>query len=520
MIPLEYGDSTPSADDAEARELLVKETVRVTAEEAKHRLKLIQLQIRKRRYREDPAFWAEDRLGETLWSAQKRIMEAVRDHRRVAVASCHEVGKSFIASRVCAWWIDGWPVGQSFVVTSAPSAAQVRAILWREIGRAHAKGNLTGRVNQTEWHAKTEDGNEELIAVGRKPDDYTPTAFQGIHAPRVLYVFDEACGMPKALWEAGDSLIANDDSHAFAIGNPDDPTSEFAEICKPGSGWKVIHISAFDTPNFTGEELPVHILKQLIGKTYVEEKRRKWAPQWKWNAEGTAVLPPDEADGEWKSNPLWQSKVLGRFPLLADKGGLIPLQWIIKAQQQSFEPGDPNELGVDVGGGGDSSTTCHRRGNVYRIISEDHNPDTMQTCGKVISELRTTHATSAKVDVIGIGRGVVDRAVELKKPVIGINVAEEPYTEEDKEAFVNLRAALYWNLRTLFEKGQIDIDPNDEDLAGQLAEVQYFRTSTGKIQIESKADAKKRGVPSPNRLEALMLAAADARKKKNSRLVW
>jgi len=362
------------------------------------------------------------------------------------------------------------------------------------------------------------NGKEEVVAMGRKPDEFDPTAFQGIHAPRVLVIFDEACGIRGPLWEAADTLIANDFSKFLAIGNPDIPLTEFEEICKPGSGWHVIAISAFDSPNFTGEDLPVNIKEQLIGRTYVEEKRRKWAPSWEWNSEGTRVEPPagvDPAD----TNPMWQSKVLGNFPKISAVDQLIPLAWIVRAQHLNLSStivDGPNELGVDVGGGGDANDVCHRRGMVYRIIREDHDPDTMSQCGKVIFDLEETGASVAKIDKIGIGWGVVNRGQELGKPFVGINVGEgvgdaEPGSEEesDDERFANLKAKLYWHVRTEFELGHVDIDPRDEDLAAQLCTIRYERTSKGKIKIADKRkDANGKRIPSPNRAEALMLAAA------------
>jgi hypothetical protein len=36
-------------------------------------------------YRADPDGWVRDVLGEHLWSRQRTIMRAVRDHRRVGV---------------------------------------------------------------------------------------------------------------------------------------------------------------------------------------------------------------------------------------------------------------------------------------------------------------------------------------------------------------------------------------------------------------------------------------------------
>ena len=46
------------------------------------------------------------------------------------------------------------------------------------------------------------------------------------------------------------------DARVVAVGNPDDPACHFATICKPGSGWHVETISAFDTPAYTGEKVP------------------------------------------------------------------------------------------------------------------------------------------------------------------------------------------------------------------------------------------------------------------------
>jgi len=488
---------------------MLRDVATLDVDELTHELRLIEREQLRLTYKRDPVLWAQERLGDFLWSKQRDILHSLRDNRRTAVQSCHEIGKSYIAADAVAWWLDVHPPGEAFVVTSAPTAQQVRAILWREIGRCHARGKLRGRLNQTEWLMDMGQGKEELVAFGRKPDDYDPTAFQGIHARHVLYVFDEACGIPHMLWEAADSLIANDYSKAFAIGNPDDPLVEFAEICKPGSGWHVIQVGAFDSPNFTGEVIPDKLKDLLIGRTYVEEKRKKWAPDWYWSADGRTVVMPEGAKVT-DTNPLWQSKVLGIFPPNSGPESLIPAEWIRAAMHRTLTPSSEarNELGVDVGGGGDSSCGAHNHGGRVRILWEDHNPDTMQTCGNVVQYLRETRATVAKIDMIGIGRGVVDRGVELQLSFEGVNVGDQPSDYEAREHFVNRRAELWWNVRELFEQGRIDIDPQDEDLAAELMSLRYKRTSAAKIQIESKDEARRRGVASPNRADAVMLALA------------
>lgn len=440
---------------------------------------------RRRKWLRDPILWCSERTGDFLWSKQREIFEAVRDYRRVAVQSCHDSGKSFIAARIAAWWIDVHPPGEAFVVTSAPTGDQVKAILWREMGRVFAKGKLAGRINQTEWLMTMPAGNEEIVAFGRKPSDLNPTAFQGIHAPYVLVIFDEACGIFKSLWEAGDSLISNEESHFLAIGNPDDPVTEFAEVCKPNSGWHNIRISAFDTPNFTGEDVPPFVRRVLVSQTWVAEKEKKWGV----------------------TNPMYIAKVLGKFPE-STTDGLIPLKWIRDAQARWSDPlttdKGPNELGCDVGGGGDKNVIAHRQGMRLHIHSRDQNPDTMQTAANIQAALVETGASVAKVDIVGIGRGAVDRCKEQNKPVVGINVGSQP---TDPEQYLNLRMEGYWHLRELFQTAQIALDPGDEDLAAQLADLHYRRSSQGgKLVMESKEEMKRRGKTSPDEADAAMLA--------------
>jgi hypothetical protein len=276
----------------------------------------LEAEVNRRRWLADPVVWVTERLGEQLWSKQREIMQAVRDHRLVSVPSGHGTGKSFLAARLACWWIDTHPPGEAFVVTTASSWRQVEAVLWRELRRAHTKGNLPGRTNRTEWlmpivGTSGDNTIEELVAIGHRPADTDPTGFHGIHAPYVLVIVDEAGSLPKILWEALDSLVSNEDSRFLAIGNPDDPTGEFEKVSRPESGWHTIHISVLDTPVYTNERIDPSITKQLSSRAWVEEKRRRWG----------------------ESNPQYIARVLGQFPSVSEDG-LIPVAWIIAAQER------------------------------------------------------------------------------------------------------------------------------------------------------------------------------------------
>jgi hypothetical protein len=86
-----------------------------------------------------------------------------------------------------------------------------------------------------------------------------------------------------------------------------------------------------------------------------------------------------------------------------------------------------------------------------------------------------------------------------------------PHLGENDPArrFVNLRACFYQALADAFERDQVQ-GLVDEETIGQLSGLLYELDSQGRIRIEAKEKARARGVPSPDRADALMLAIAGA----------
>jgi hypothetical protein len=436
-------------------------------------------------YVTDPVGFVRDKLGEHLWSKQIAIAESVVANRRTAVKSCHDAGKSFIASRIAAWWVDSHPPGTALVVSTAPTYQQVHSILWEEIRsaaqKAAARGTpLPGRVLQSDvW--KLDDGRQ--VGFGRKPADTDIHGFQGHHRLYVLVILDEACGVPEQLWTAVEAITTNAECRILAIGNPDDPNTEFGKVCKPGSGWNIIRISAFDTPNFTDEWVPDGLRPLLLDPDWVEDKRRRW---------GVA-------------SPRYTSKVEGDFPDIGEDVLITPAM-ILAAQQRTLEPGPWGILGVDVARfGSDRTVIALRQGPVARVIGDYSKLATTETSGHVVAAKREYSADEIRVDGVGVGGGVVDQLVEQGHEVLDMQSGAGAV---DSEHYLNARAEWYWALRERFEQGDIDIDPDDDDLAAQLGAIKYKYTSRGQVQIESKDDMRKRKLPSPDRADALMLTAA------------
>jgi hypothetical protein len=437
---------------------------------------------RRKSYLTDPQAWAEDKLKAFLWSKQREIIQSVVFNRRTVVVSSHGIGKSFIAGMLAAWWIDTHPASEAIVVTTAPTYRQVHGILWEEIRKQHRRGDLPGRVLMTDqWYI-----GESLVGEGRKPADHDSDGFQGTHRRYVLVILDEGCGVPENLYTGAESITTNEHCRIVAIGNPDNPIGPFADATKPGSGWNVVNVGTFDTPNFTDEEIPEELRDLLPSRKWQEDCLKKWG----------------------EDSPLYQSKVLGKFPK-SSENTLIPLDWIIAAQERDLvlpRYGAENKLGVDVARfGSDRSVIYHNHGGRFRLLSDTNGEPTTATAGRAIVAWREVRATDIQVDGVGVGAGVVDTLDEDGYPVVDMQAGSG--TSQPKR-FVNARAEWYWHLREMFERGEADLDPEDTELASQLASLRYVFSRRGQIQIESKDDMRKRGMPSPDRADACMLSQA------------
>ena len=441
----------------------------------------------------NPAYFVTEVLGGRPWAKQIEIAEAVRDHKHVAVRSCHGIGKDWIAARIVLWFT--YVFSPVRTITTGPTARQVTGILWKEIATAHAHARepLGGRVLTQELHL-----TDECFAIGfttTTSGDSGASRFQGWHAQNILVVIDEASGVIPEIYNEISGLLSSANAHLLEIGNPTNPRGEFAAAFKTPGVYK-IKVDAFDTPNFTTFGITQQDIEdntwqakingplpypELITPEWVAERYRKWG----------------------KGNPLYQSRVLAEFPQ-SSNNTLISLSQIEAAQQRDLEQEGTNVLGVDVARFGSNYTViAHRQGPVVRVRKRFPKIDTMETAGHVFREIRTSNADSTWIDVVGLGAGVFDRLRELRAHGIHeFNGGSKPI---DGERFVNARAEAYWNLREAAEKGELDLDAQDEDLAAQLSDIRWHPDSRGRVQIESKEDMLKRGVQSPDDADAVSM---------------
>jgi hypothetical protein len=257
-----------------------------------------------------------------------------------------------------------------------------------------------------------------------------------------------------------------------------------------------IHISAFDTPNFTENGI---VLEDI--------KSGAWEKKFK-NMIFPALITPRwaaERLAEWgEDSPAFQSRILGNFPVMgADT--MIPLGWVMRAKEREciWSDTDRCTMAVDVARfGDDESVIGIRRGNSVAQMEEFNNVDVyaLAKACKAIAEREKPELI--KVDVVGIGAGVADilRGWGFDN-VIDYIAQERPWSPEKH---VNRRTESWYNLREKFRKDLINI-PNDETSIGQLTAPKYKFDSAGRYVLEPKEDMKKRGLSSPDRADVISM---------------
>ena len=448
------------------------------------------------RWKADPALFAREALGVDPWSKQIEILRAVRDHPRVAVKSGHKVGKSTSAA-ILALWFASFHKDARVILTSA-SARQIRSILWREIKRLVRNADsrcidLGANVYESpDSGIQWKDGRE---IVGFSTNE--PERMAGISGENVLFIPDEASGIPDEIFEAIEGNRAGG-ARLVMFSNPTRSVGEFyAAFHGKREFYKTISVSSATTPNATGIG---KLRPGLAGKEWVAEKKREWG-------EGSL---------------LYQVRVEGAFGSQSERAviGLALLEQSLEAwkalqpDDHQFDADVPLDIGVDVARyGDDESVIAFKRGNVGYPARVYRNLDGLELAAQALQVARDHRGNAAKVrikiDSIGVGASPFDalKADSDGNPrlsgltVYPVNVGAGATVP----GYMRLRDQVVYELKEwLKDGGALCEDPT---LEAELVAYEYSVDLGGKIKVTSKDDLKKTLGRSPDRADAFALAA-------------
>lgn len=165
-------------------------------------------------------------------------------------------------------------------------------------------------------------------------------------------------------------------------------------------------------------------------------------------------------------------------------------------------------LGADIARFGDDETifTILKSKNINhweQIFQESHKHwDLMQTTGRILDLKREFRPDIVAVDDTGVGGGVTDRLRELKNPIKAFVSAEKAINK----LYSNRRTEGFFYLKELLEKGYLKL-MNDNMLLEQLLTLKFKYKSNGQKALISKDEMRKENIKSPDRADALMIAA-------------
>lgn len=319
---------------------------------------------------------------------------------------------------------------------------------------------------------------------------------------------EEAENVSKESWDVLIPTIRTKGSEIWVSFNPknilDDTYQRF--VVKPTDDMTVIKVNYDQNPYFTDTALYDEMLKCKV-----------------------------------KDDDLYRHIWLGE-PVTDSEDVFIKPKWIEAAIdahiQLGFEASGLKRLGFDVADeGDDANAVCFAHGSIILSVTDWKDGDVITSAGKVHGIAKQTESELVIYDSIGIGAGVKAHFNRQSLDAVGFNAGAKVYKpdaeytkgKKNKDMFANLKAQTWWAVRQRFENTYYAITEgrkyrDDEliSLSSDITDIEYLQAElsrprieyddNGQVKVESKKAMKKRGIPSPNKADALIMCFSPIKK--------
>ncbi len=193
---------------------------------------------------------------------------------------------------------------------------------------------------------------------------------------------------------------------------------------------------------------------------------------------------------------------------------------VAKARKAECDESGPLVIGLDPARfGDDGSAMARRRGRKVIKVERRQKLDTMEVAGWAKQVLDDERPARMFVDVGGLGAGVYDRLVEMGygatvRPVnFGSAPMEPPKLGDDGRPLgggpLNRRAEMWMKSKEWLEDVAGADIPDSDSLQADACGPSYKYDSNSRLQLEAKADMRRRDVPSPDEWDAVALTFAE-----------
>jgi hypothetical protein len=418
-----------------------------------------------------PRDWQREVLREVgeLAAKGKETGEAIQE----AVSSGHGIGKSALVA-----WLTRWAIAtheDARGVITANTDTQLRNKTWPELSKWHrlAMDRELFVLTATSLYS-AEKAHEKTWRLDAVPwSENNTEAFAGLHnlGKRIIVVFDEASGISDKVWDVTQGALTDEGTEILwlVFGNPTAATGHFRECFRKNRHrWRTRQI---DSRTVEGTNKPLF---------------QKWV----------------EDNGE--DSDFVKVRVRGMFPSQSAKQFISEVDVDaafgkhLREDQYNFAP---IIITCDPAWEGDDELVIGRRqGLLFSILRTLRKNDNDMWVANELARIEDEEKADAVFVDAGYGTGIVSAGRTLMRDWQLVWFAGEP---TDKGC-VNKRAEMWKETRDWLKAG--GAIPADPVLRDELIAPQTVPRADGKLLIEAKKDMKARGVPSPNRADALCLS--------------
>ncbi|MBR0568374.1 terminase [Azoarcus sp. L1K30] len=449
----------------------------------------------------DPLSWArmaydwgvgelEKHLGPRAW--QREMLAEIRDHLQnpetrhqplmIARASGHGIGKSAGIGMVVNWALS--TCEDTKVVITANTDTQLRTKTAPEVGKWQRLSitshwfdvQSTSISSRDKAHTKT--WRADLVPWS----EHNTEAFAGLHneGKRIVLIFDEASSISDKVWEVAEGALTDEGTEIIwiAFGNPTRNTGRFRECFR----------------RFKHRWIARQIDSRTVEGTN-KEQIAKWAADY-----------GEESD-------FFKVRVRGMFPSMSARQYIGEADVTaaygkhLRPEQYNFAP---KILTCDPAWeGNDELVIGLRQGLSFRILHTMPKNDNDLIVAQKLAQFEDEEQADAVFVDAGFGTGIVSAGQGLGRDWVLVWFS----SASGDIGCLNKRAEMWKAARDWLKAG--GAIPEDPQLRDELQAPELVPRIDGAIQIESKKDMKARGLPSPNRADALVLSFAYPVRKKD-----
>jgi hypothetical protein len=372
------------------------------------------------------------------------------------------------------------------VPATAPTSDQMHDILWKEVAKWLDKmpPQIKALYEWSNGYVRIKERPETWFARAKTARKENPEALAGVHADYVLYLIDEASGVPEEIFNVAEGALTGENVLVIMISNPTRTIGYFYDSHhNDKENWQTLQYSSMDSPIVDDEYIARIVAKHGMNS--------------------------DE----------YRIRVMGEFPKedAIDDKGYVPLfveKDINVTDNEDFI--GRRRMGIDPAGEGKDKTVWMVRDDFRaKVVAVEQISNAKSIAQKTLTLMDYWKIDESEIDLDGFGVGS-DVAIELAhagKRIHSVNVGNKA---SDEETFVNLRAEAYWRMREWMKKGGELVDHKGWD---ELLTIRYRRELNGKLSIMPKKEMRKNGYKSPDHVDSLMLSftRATVRRKKQIR---